>query len=425
MENIQLSLFGRMYPELFQVTTERILEPCLKKSQTPIFQCLQVANGQPQEWLEGERLTPLGESLMLNIGEYPSVENESTLSEILEDNVPEKYYLSPKACLGILRRAKNKGRKLPDNLRIALEQKVAEGGEVLGLDFAHADSVVRTYKDITPTLVQNMGRGGGQTPCIMYEQRTIAIDQGGGKSQCGITTELSPTLTCTHGGEPVIYSEKRNVIPLRDEVTRNKTSNGLGVGKVGGPCPTLTTADIHSVFYEAYQHHGYRESDTSGTLTAGQNNTVRGDTPLIVTDKKAFEENQHGGYRETQINGTLRAAGGAYGGGSETLITESTKTKGNIPSTPKKSIKDLLKKATQKVVYIIRRLTPVEGERLQGYPDDWTKYGADGNIIADTARYRAIGNSICVYCAERLYIGIIRILQEEEKDNERKDESLL
>lgn len=310
MENIQLSLFGRMYPELFQVTTERILEPYLKKSQTPIFQCLQVANGQPQEWLEGERLTPLGESLMLNIGEYPSVENESTLSEILEDNVPEKYYLSPKACLGILRRAKNKGRKLPDNLRIALEQKVAEGGEVLGLDFAHADSVVRTYKDITPTLVQNMGRGGGQTPCIMYEQRTIAIDQGGGKSQCGITTELSPTLTCTHGGEPVIYSEKRNVIPLRDEVTRNKASNGLGVGKVGGPCPTLTTADIHSVFYEAYQHHGYRESDTSGTLTAGQNNTVRGDTPLIVTDKKAFEENQHGGYRETQINGTLRAAGG-------------------------------------------------------------------------------------------------------------------
>ena len=239
-----------------------------------------------------------------------SSNNESTLSEILEDNVPEKYYLSPKACLGILRRAKNKGRKLPDNLRIALEQKVAEGGEVLGLDFAHADSVVRTYKDITPTLVQNMGRGGGQTPCIMHEQRTIAIDQGGGKSQCGITTELSPTLTCTHGGEPVIYSEKRNVIPLRDEVTRNKASNGLGVGKVGGPCPTLTTADIHSVFYEAYQHHGYRESDTSGTLTAGQNNTVRGDTPLIVTDKKAFEENQHGGYRETQINGTLRAAGG-------------------------------------------------------------------------------------------------------------------
>lgn len=277
MENIQLSLFGRTYPELFQVTTERILEPCLKKSQTPIFQCLQVANGQPQEWLEGGRLTQLGESLTLNIGEYPSVENESTLSEILEDNVPEKYYLSPKACLGILRRAKNKGRKLPDNLRIALEQKVAEGGEVVGINPSQPSN--SCFTDISPTLLARMGTGGNQVPCIAYSNL-------------------------------VGYVEKKSVIPLRDEVTRNKASNGLGVGKVGGPCPTLTTADIHSVFYEAYQHNGYRESDTSGTLTAGQNNTVRGDTPLIVTDKKAFEENQHGGYRKTQINGTLRAAGG-------------------------------------------------------------------------------------------------------------------
>lgn len=255
----------------------------------------------------------------------------------------------------------------------------SRGGAVLGLDFAHADCVVRTYEEKTPTLLQNMRRGGGQTPCIMYE-------------------------------------DKRNVIPLRDEVTRNKASNGLGVGEVGGPCPTLTTADIHSVFYEAYQHHGYRESSTSGTLTKDQNGTIRGDTPLVVhTDKRAFEENQHGGYRETQINGTLRAAGGSYGGGSETIIAESTKKKESIPSKPK-SIKDILKKAVQAVIYIIRRLTPVECERLQGYPDNWTKYGADGNIIADTARYRAIGNSICVYCAERVYIGIIDALTEVMED---------
>ena len=374
--------------------------------------------------VRGGRLTQLGESLTLNIGEYPSVENESTLSEILEDNVPEKYYLSPKACLGILRRAKNKGRKLPDNLRIALEQKVAEGGEVVGINPSQPSN--SCFTDISPTLLARMGTGGNQVPCIAYEKKeVVGIDNHNSIINENIMGTLMAACGGTTNSNLVGYVEKKSVIPLRDEVTRNKASNGLGVGKVGGPCPTLTTADIHSVFYEAYQHNGYRESDTSGTLTAGQNNTVRGDTPLIVTDKKAFEENQHGGYRETQINGTLRAAGGSYGGGSETLITESTKTKGNIPSTPKKSIKDLLKKATQKVVYIIRRLTPVEGERLQGYPDDWTKYGADGNIIADTARYRAIGNSICVYCAERLYIGIIRILQEEEKDNERKDESLL
>ena len=420
MVNIQLSLFGRMYPVLFHQPTEQILEPCLKKSQKPVFQCLQVANGQPQEWLEGQQLTQLGECLTLNFGEYPNVERESTLSEILEDNVPGKYSLSPKACLGILRRAKNKNRKLPDNLRIALEQKIAEG-EIIGLDFAHADSVVRTFTDKAPTLVQNMGRGGGQTPCVMYEETSKAY---GINAKSIIVDEESTGTLSTYCGNStnrnVVAIEKKNVIPLRDEVTRNKASNGLGVGKVGGPCPTLTTADVHSVFYEAYQHNGYRESEISGTLTADQNSTIRGDTPLVVrTDRKTFELNQHGGYREAEVNGTLRAAGGDYGGGSETIVTEKYRTKENIPSKPK-SIKDILKRAVQKVTYIIRRLTPVECERLQGYPDNWTKYGADGTEIADTARYRAIGNSICVYCAERVYLGILDALKE-EADNERME----
>ena len=368
MVNIQLSLFGRTYPVLFHQQTERILEPCLKKSQRPVFQCLQVASGQPQEWLEGERLTQLGECLTLNFGEYPNVERESTLSEILEDNVPEKYSLSPKACLGILRRAKAKGRKLPENLRVTLEQKIAEqGGEIIGLDFAHADSVVRAFEDKTPTLLQNMGSAGGQIPCVMHERRTVAgftYNQGGEGKGLGFEEEKAPTIMT--GGRGAVFMEKKSVIPLRDEVTRNKASNGLGVGEVGGPCPTLTTADIHSVFYEAYQHHGYRESSTSGTLTADQNSTIRGDTPLVVrTDKKAFELNQHGGYRETDASGTLRAAGGDYGGGSETIITESRRTTENTPSKPR-SIKNILKKAVKRVCYVIRRLTPVEGVGVAG-----------------------------------------------------------
>lgn len=42
----------------------------------------------------------------------------------------------------------------------------------------------------------------------------------------------------------------------------------------------------------------------------------------------------------------------------------------------------------------IRRLTPVECERLQGFPDDWTKYGADGELISDTQRYKMCGNAV-------------------------------
>ena len=42
----------------------------------------------------------------------------------------------------------------------------------------------------------------------------------------------------------------------------------------------------------------------------------------------------------------------------------------------------------------IRRLTPTECERLQGFPDNWTKYGSDGQIISDTQRYKVLGNAV-------------------------------
>ena len=46
--------------------------------------------------------------------------------------------------------------------------------------------------------------------------------------------------------------------------------------------------------------------------------------------------------------------------------------------------------------YKIRKLTPVECERLQGFPDDWTKYGVDDELISNTQRYKCIGNAVTV-----------------------------
>lgn len=43
----------------------------------------------------------------------------------------------------------------------------------------------------------------------------------------------------------------------------------------------------------------------------------------------------------------------------------------------------------------IRRLTPIECERLQGFPDDWTKQGTEG-MISDTQRYKMCGNAVTV-----------------------------
>ncbi len=56
----------------------------------------------------------------------------------------------------------------------------------------------------------------------------------------------------------------------------------------------------------------------------------------------------------------------------------------------------------------VRRLTPLECERLDGFPDGWTQYGASGKEMSDNARYMALGNSIAAPCAERVFIGICK-----------------
>ncbi len=48
----------------------------------------------------------------------------------------------------------------------------------------------------------------------------------------------------------------------------------------------------------------------------------------------------------------------------------------------------------------VRRLTPRECERLQGFPDDWTRWRADGTEVADSTRYRMCGNAVTVNVAE-------------------------
>ena len=78
------------------------------------------ADGAKQEQsLETDGLW-LGDSLTLNIGEFPNAAKESLLSQILEDNVPQKYYLSARACQGILVRASRRGKPLPELLKQAL-----------------------------------------------------------------------------------------------------------------------------------------------------------------------------------------------------------------------------------------------------------------------------------------------------------------
>ena len=129
MEYIQESLFGRTCTEPSPATEAKTSAPCLRpyaKSQTAGLMFLDLRSGNggvlAPSW---EMVTALpGGHTTLSIGECPSVAVESTLSQILEESAPEKYSLSRKACVGILRRAFRRGKQLPYMLLEALAEAV-------------------------------------------------------------------------------------------------------------------------------------------------------------------------------------------------------------------------------------------------------------------------------------------------------------
>ena len=125
---------GKTSPEPLAVTKARTSERSLKKQQKsplkmPLFLDLMGGAGvqAAASWVMGGPL--LGEYTMHSFGECPSEENESLLSQILEEAPLPKYSLSAKACQGILRRAEKRGKTLPKMLKEALKRQSASKNE--------------------------------------------------------------------------------------------------------------------------------------------------------------------------------------------------------------------------------------------------------------------------------------------------------
>ena len=72
-----------------------------------------------------------------------------------------------------------------------------------------------------------------------------------------------------------------------------------------------------------------------------------------------------------------------------------------------KDATDLVCQKAEAYAYLIRRLTPLECERLQGFPDGWT----DIPDASDSARYKALGNSVAIPCVEFIMGRIAAALQ--------------
>ena len=126
------SLYGKTSPEHSVPTVGKTSAPSLKRSAPSVkrtLMCLDLRAGYGNllgAYWEMDTVLP-GKSMMLSTGESPNAVRESTLSQILQLNVPEKYSLSPKACAGIIRRAEKRGKELPSMLLDALTEVLKLG----------------------------------------------------------------------------------------------------------------------------------------------------------------------------------------------------------------------------------------------------------------------------------------------------------
>lgn len=135
---------------------------------------------------------------------------------------------------------------------------------------------------------------------------------------------------------------------------------------------------ISPVVFESHSQDARytQQGDTSPACTA-QWGTGGNNMPLVA-EKKAFAMQRIGEYKESEQASTMK-------------------------SRDYKDATDLIaEKETKNLQWIVRRLTPVECERLQGFPDGWTDIGEwfDENgkkhKPADSPRYKALGNSIAL-----------------------------
>ena len=72
-------------------------------------------------WETSGRWTSDGECWTASMSEWPSDGAACSLSQILEDDVSPRFWLSPMGCRGVLRRAAKRGKELPPSLKVALE----------------------------------------------------------------------------------------------------------------------------------------------------------------------------------------------------------------------------------------------------------------------------------------------------------------
>ena len=338
-----------------------------------------------------------------NSGPSPRDAIESFLSQILQAHPPKKYYLTTAACLGILRRAEERGKPLPKALDTAL--RIQAG--LIGLPEGRKktvpfdDSAVLAQPGMKQqTFAASFSAGASATAgTIGYAEEVAPTLKGSPSGNC------MPSVMCLHeqGGQ-------------RMDVCENMTGTLRASEKGHQPL--------------VYENHGIearvRESgEISPTVTA-RYGTGGGNTPLVQEDSDVYcivgniidrqpENGGNGcGYQENlayTITTCDRHAVFARQRVDEFRNDDIASTQSARQA---KDATDLVVEPDRQYAQLIRRLTPWECELLQGFPLDWT----DIPSASDSARYRALGNSIPVPCVEFI-MKSLQAVAAMEVDDER------
>jgi DNA (cytosine-5)-methyltransferase 1 len=274
----------------------------------------------------------------------------------------------------------------------------------------HPDQSIPTWKEIAG-LTANCPTGNdsvvGETIPINTQIATRYISMGE-RTGLGIGEDGEPAYTLQANHEHgVCYCIAGNIID------RYETAGANGSGVKENQSYTLNTVDRPAVAYKVFDARGNGDGRTCPTITGDHENRIT-DYTAIAVERKTFNEQSFSHYKESDKSSTLKAKAGNIGNGSESLVVEKTSIAVdgyNGAVTGEKAASLTCKNdgshsgplvAEKTICWIVRRLTPVECERLQGYPDDYTNIGdwtdskGKKHKYADSPRYKALGNSIAL-----------------------------
>lgn len=328
-----------------------------------------------------------GECWTLSSSEYPSDAAVSFLSGILCPDAPQEYFLSPIACEGIIRRAERRGRSLPPTLKAALQEAIRSNSDTPDHRASGGGSGPLIQDDLSATLATSQDQILFQPKEVLpFNATQVTCPHNGNNPQWG---DACHTLAATDRPPHIVASKHDPTYAISGNIIGREPENGghhLGI-EDDGAMFTLTTADRHAVAFSWNAANSFTTGeDVSPTLKASHSSEPAVCMASGQANAEVMEEcapcQASRQYKDPPIV--------ALSNGDDvcgTLCARDYKGVGSQYVSEGKVIA-----VDQGSGYIVRRLMPVECERLQGFPDGWTDLGGS----PDAPRYKACGNSMAV-----------------------------